>query len=487
MNGLSLFSGIGGFDLAMERAGINLVGMCEIDKNAQNVLRKRFQDVPLFDDVREVGVNTHEKGSVDIICGGFPCQDLSIAGKRAGLAGERSGLWFEFARVIDELEPRWVVIENVPGLLSSDKGQDFAIILRWLVERGYGVSWRILDARYFGVPQRRRRVFVVASFGNGSSAEVLFEREGLPRYPKKGSEARQAAAGTFNVRSGGDGGGKGYLGSDDQSMTLGGQQQWAYNISAFNSNCMLSDNPLSGIQNIDTTRTLDNNGGNPACNQDGTMIVQPNVAHTLRANAKQSLMSGDGVINETLIYANKVANTLAGGSSKAHSDMTSGQQDGNVIVFQPGNLSRQAGANPSNIVPTLGANTQGDQFPHITFIKQRIDEYKQDTVDATVSARDYKSATDIVWQNRQQSGEIRIQDDISPTISSSWGSGGNNVPMVGVRRLTPTECERLQGFPDGWTDGQADTARYKQLGNAVAVPVVQWIIDRIWKHEKRSV
>lgn len=445
MKALSLFSGIGGFDLAMERAGIEVVGMCEIDKNAGTVLKEHFPNATLHTDVRNVGKEQYERGSIDVICGGFPCQDLSIAGKRAGLAGERSGLWFEFARIIDELEPRWVIIENVPGLLSSNKGADFAVILQWLAQRGYGVCWRVLDARYFGVPQRRRRVFIVGSFGTGSSAEVLFESESLSRDPAESRKKRQATSGTFTVRSGKDGGGKGYLGSDEQAMTLGGQPQWAYNISPFYSNSMLSDNPLSGIQLIDSTRTLDNNGGNPACNQGGTMVValaentigrKPEnggngdgftengpmytlnatgvhgVAHTLRANAKQSLMSGDGVINETLVYAPKSANTLAGGSAKAHSDMTSGQQDGNVIAF----------------------------------IKQRIDEYKEATVDATVASRDYKSATDIIaWNGAQITSPQNkggVFQNVTPTL--------NSLPtaMVGVRRLTPTECERLQGFPD---------------------------------------
>ncbi|MCJ7442995.1 MAG: DNA (cytosine-5-)-methyltransferase, partial [Methanotrichaceae archaeon] len=169
----SLFSGIGGFDIALNRAGFIPAWMCEIDKSCQNILKKHFEGVKIYDDVRTI----RNAEPVDLICGGFPCQDLSVAGKRAGLAGERSGLWFEFARVIDELEPKWVVIENVPGLLSSNKGRDFAVIIQWLVKRGYGVSWRILDAQYFGVPQRRRRVFIVGSFGNGRSAEVLFERE----------------------------------------------------------------------------------------------------------------------------------------------------------------------------------------------------------------------------------------------------------------------------------------------------------------------
>ena len=182
MKFVSLFSGIGGFDLAFERAGMECISVCEIDKNAQAILRRHFPKAELFNDVRKVGIATHGRKSIDVICGGFPCQDLSVAGKRAGLAGERSGLWFEFARIIDELEPSWVVIENVPGLLSSDKGRDFAVIIQWLAQRGYGVVWRVLDAQYFGVPQRRRRVFLVASLGDNGldPAAVLFESQGMP-------------------------------------------------------------------------------------------------------------------------------------------------------------------------------------------------------------------------------------------------------------------------------------------------------------------
>jgi len=170
----SLFTGIGGFDLGFERAGMKSAWQVEIDKFCAQVLEKQFKDVRRYEDVREVG--KHNLEPVDLICGGFPCQDLSVVGKRKGLDGERSGLWFEFARIVEELKPEWVVIENVPGLLSSRKGEDFAIIIQTLVQLGYGVCWRILDSQYFGVPQRRRRVFIVGSLGSGCSAEVLFEQ-----------------------------------------------------------------------------------------------------------------------------------------------------------------------------------------------------------------------------------------------------------------------------------------------------------------------
>ena len=171
---LSLFSGIGGFDLGFDRAGMVCAGQVEFDEKARVVLAKHWPDVPRLNDVREV--QGHEFGTVDVITGGFPCQDVSMAGRREGLAGERSGLWYEFHRIIKRARPRWVVIENVPGLLSSNGGQDFATVLRGLVECGYGVAWRILDAEYFGVPQRRRRVFIVGSLGTAGASKILFER-----------------------------------------------------------------------------------------------------------------------------------------------------------------------------------------------------------------------------------------------------------------------------------------------------------------------
>jgi DNA-cytosine methyltransferase len=194
---LSLFSGIGGFDLGFDRAGMVCAGQVEYDEKARGVLARHWPDVPRLNDVREVQGN--EFGTVDVITGGFPCQDVSVAGRRAGLAGERSGLWFEFHRLIDRVRPRWAVIENVPGLLSSNGGRDFAVILRGLVECGYGVAWRILDAQYFGVAQRRRRVFIVGSLGSGRAAEVLFEREGGAGDI---AESRQAGAGIAHAVTG---------------------------------------------------------------------------------------------------------------------------------------------------------------------------------------------------------------------------------------------------------------------------------------------
>lgn len=171
----SFFSGIGGIDLGLERAGMDVVFQCEILNFGQKVLKRHWPDVPLASDITQVRAS--DIPDVDIFAGGFPCQDLSLAnqGKRKGLEGSRSGLFFKYAELIEEKRPRWVFIENVPGLLNSAKGGDFRVVISTLDELGYGVSWRVLDAKFFGTPQRRRRTYIVASLGTIGAAEVLFE------------------------------------------------------------------------------------------------------------------------------------------------------------------------------------------------------------------------------------------------------------------------------------------------------------------------
>lgn len=208
----SLFAGLGGFDLAFERAEMQCAWQVEIDRDCNRVLAHHWPDVPRYEDVRTVG--GQNLAPVDVICGGFPCQDISVAGRRAGLAGERSGLWYQFARIIAELTPRWVCVENVPGLLSSNRGRDMGAILWTLGQLGYGWAYRVCDAQYWGVAQRRRRVFIVGCLGDAKrAAKVLFEPESCcgdspPRSkagaavgPLLGSGAGTARPGGINAES----------------------------------------------------------------------------------------------------------------------------------------------------------------------------------------------------------------------------------------------------------------------------------------------
>ena len=192
MKHASFFSGVGGLDLGFERAGIHTVSVSEIDPYACAVLAERFPDAPNLGSITEVDAN--DIPEADIWSGGFPCQDLSVAGKRAGFAGKRSSLAFTFLDLVEQRRPRWLVLENVPGLFSSNKGADFGRLLYEMEQLGYGVSWRTLDARYFGVAQRRRRVFIVASLESDRAGEVLLECEGCERHPSPSQPQRQGAA-----------------------------------------------------------------------------------------------------------------------------------------------------------------------------------------------------------------------------------------------------------------------------------------------------
>ena len=179
---------------------VKVVASVEIDKKCNEVLAKHFPDATQFTDVTTVKgedlINAGFTPSTGIITGGFPCQDLSVAGKRAGLAGERSGLFWEIARLVEETQTEYFIIENVPGLLSSNKGADFGVVIGTMADLGYSVGWRVLDAQYFGVPQRRKRVFIV---GRRSSergiAEILFKSEGLRRNTSKIFKTEQDIAG----------------------------------------------------------------------------------------------------------------------------------------------------------------------------------------------------------------------------------------------------------------------------------------------------
>jgi len=175
MKFISLFAGIGGLDLGLERAGMECVAQVEIDDFCQKVLTKHWANVPKYKDVRDVG--KHNLPTAELICGGFPCQDVSLAGNRKGLEGSRSTLWSEFYRIVCEVQPRWVVIENVPGLLSSDNGEFFTKILRELSKNGYAVTWRVISASSIGAMHIRERIFIVANTEGSYSRQSHISKE----------------------------------------------------------------------------------------------------------------------------------------------------------------------------------------------------------------------------------------------------------------------------------------------------------------------
>lgn len=206
MRFVSLFAGVGGFDLGLESAGHVCVGQVEIDKHARKVLDKHWPNVPKHDDVQTAKEWASEQGlvgAVDCVAGGFPCQDVSVAGKRSGLAGKRSGLFFDALAFASHVEAKTIILENVPGLLSSNKGRDFGTVLTELANAGYSnIEWRVLNSQFFGVAQRRRRVFIVASVGTEPFRTVLSERESSAGDSEAGEQAGQDVAGNVEQSAG---------------------------------------------------------------------------------------------------------------------------------------------------------------------------------------------------------------------------------------------------------------------------------------------
>ena len=403
----SLFAGIGGFDLGFERAGAVPAWSVEIDKSCRRLLARHFPESERYEDVRQVGADT--LGAVDLICGGFPCQDVSVAGRREGLAGQRSGLWWQFHRILGELRPRWVVIENVPGLLSIDEGRGFASILHGLGELGYRSAWRVLDAQYFGLAQRRKRLFIVGHLADGSAGEVLFERTGVPGDPATGRQTGQdvAFALTASVRRSGDGHGNAWNTTYPIAGTLGGSSQ------------------SGGFRTTD----LDNNGA--------FVVAEPLTRSTCKTTSH-----GDGSPHN-LIVAPTVTSKWAKGSGEP-----AGDEVQNLVYDGMQVTSKHNRQNPKPNAPAPTLYSGGSAL----LVRMR--------------------------EGKPGGGKGPL---ISHDASLTLGTANDQTLCngTGVRRLTPLECERLQGFPDSWTEGHADTTRYKMLGNAVAVPVAEWIARRI--------
>ena len=366
----SLFSGIGGTDLALERAGLKVVWNCENDVNCRKVLAHHWAGIPRFKDVRTVNAQSLRSSGLvpDALVGGFPCQDVSVAGARAGLAGDRSGLFFEFARLLEEVRPAWALIENVPGLLSSHRGADMGTVLGILADIGYGLAWRVLDAQYFGVPQRRRRVFIVGCLGDRArAAQVLFEPEGVCRDPAQGREKGTLASAL--TRNGVGGGG----GADDNSA------QANHLVPALTARC---------------GSTMDDQQ---------SMQLQPVAFH----------MTQDPITSEDIAPA-------IGG-----------------------------------VKPTTGYATVGVAYRKATTSHGPDNDWER-------------------WEEATYTNTLDAGSNVTRNAHAV-------VTEMAVRRLTPLECLRLQGFPDTWLDSLAlsDSVKYRMVGNAVAVPVVEWIGRRL--------
>ncbi len=470
-------------------------------------------------------ISGYDAPTVNVVIGGSPCQDLSLAGKRAGLSGARSGLFMEQIRIIKEMRekdarqgrtgtevrPRFMVWENVPGAFSVNGGADFAAVLEetirvaepeapdipvprngWttagaFVGRGWSVAWRVLDAQYWGVPQRRRRIALVADFGGQSAPEILFKPKSMSGHFEPCGETWQGTAGDAENGIGdaipintmiatrdkqlGERTGFGIdeLGAPAYTISAAHEHAVAYGISAYESNSMKSDNPNSGCYVADTSRTLDNNGGNPACNQGGIAVVCLNdqggsvmdVSHDVTGTIRAQEHGHQPIA----VYENHAQDSRYGEVGETAPTCTAryGTGGGNMpIVVSIGN------GQMDNMSMSETANTL---------------DCMHDQQAVMITAVDCRNGT----ENETTNGTLQAKSNggISYNLQNVCRTGYT------VRRLTPLEAERLQGFPDGWTDiGEwtdskgkkriiSDSARYKALGNSIAIPPWLWVCDQI--------
>lgn len=590
----SLFDGSGGFLLGGLISGITPIWSSEIEPFPIRVTTKRLPQVKHYGDISKM--NGAEIEPVDIITFGSPCQDMSIAGKRDGLGGSRSSLFYEAVRIIKEMrcktdgrKPRFIVWENVPGAFSSNKGEDFRAVLeevckikdesvsvpkpnKWnragkIMGDNYSVAWRQFDAQFWGVPQRRKRIYLVADFADWCAGKILFESEGLSGYSKESIQSWQSSASAFRegtqdagiglmfenhgqdarytgpldvsqtvlstygtggnnqpfvvetpktlkIRSGCEGGGKGPLIQENKSATLGTNndqtlfQPVAYGICSKDSNSMKSANPNSGFYEADTSRTIDGNGGNPSCNQGGIAVIE--------GNGTRPSHKGDGYKESDVMYTLNATEQHAVAFADIHATLSA--NDG------PKGPSSQMMGNPhENFVgePAYGIGRPAMNQGYNAKFSFQIEE----EVEPTIVAAGASGVAHPVYSSSKASFFTSAEEEMANTLVATDYKDPPivNEPRYIVRRLTPTECARLQGFPDWWcdelgtenptdedisiwreifqthtdalgkktkpkTDNQirkwlknphSDSAEYKMWGNGVALPNVVFVLSGI--------
>jgi DNA (cytosine-5)-methyltransferase 1 len=389
-----MFSGIGGFRLGIENAAkrleipVKCVFSSEIEKNARFVYETNFKETPSGDITK---IRASDIPEFNILCGGFPCQDVSIAGKREGLKGKRTGLFFDVIRILQEKQPSIVFLENVKGLLSSNGGWDFARVLIELEDTGYSVEWDILNSKDFGVPQNRERVFIIGHLRGGRTRQIF------PVFGETGETVRE------NIR-----------------------------------NC-IDSNYFKGI---------DNHG-------EMTHIMCYPVLTPDRMEKRQT---GRRIKN-----ADEPMFTL-----------TAQDKHGVLIQHYCGSHQQDRVLDPSGISSCLPTGTGGGLIPKFcNSYKNYVDDTFIEFLIEDAVEIEYKSSSLITLSDGRRFERETLDD-------GSLGKWYENV-YRGIRKLTPTECERLQGFPDNWTAGVSDTARYKCLGNSVTVNVIEAIAERILK------
>jgi DNA (cytosine-5)-methyltransferase 1 len=492
----SLFAGVGGFDMGFEQAGWDCRFQVEWDKNCQQILNKHWPDVPKWLDVSNV--NGAEIPPVDCIIFGSPCQDLSVAGKRAGLEGERSGLFHEAVRIIKEMRdatngtfPRWTVWENVAGALSSNNGRDFGTVINEMAKAGAHLQeYAVLDAQYFSVPQRRVRVFLVSCFDSATAERcpdpLLPVTESLRGDTKKGKQKRQSAARTLTEGVGGDGAIVNAIGASIYHKSTVVNQE-------VNCGHLVTEGAILGSDVVGSLNTSDAKMISNQYVNENKCVVEPYVKSRRAQSVDDDETWIEGKVNPTL-------NSFDVGDTRTTTAVLE------PVLFEN---SYRDGARIANdgVTQTLTSKmgTGGGNTPMIAVPIQdgrEIEKHQNGfgvasdgdpsyTLDQTGAQAVAYSIREDAKANTFSATELDHANALSalrPSPQSHHAQMFIAQPMA-VRRLTPIECEKLQGWPVDHTrwkpDGteMADTHRYRMIGNGVASPVAKWVAKQIAKVE----
>jgi DNA (cytosine-5)-methyltransferase 1 len=473
----SLFDGIGGALLCAVKNGIAPVWASEIEVFPIKVTKYHFPNVKHLGDITKIKGDEIEP--VDIIVGGSPCQDLSVAGKRAGMKhadfGDeettRSGLFMEQIRIIKEMrngtnKPRYMVWENVPGAFSSNNGEDFRAVLEetarvadptvsiprsvngWanagsILADGFSISWRTLDAQYWGVPQRRRRIYLVADFGGQSAPEILFESESMPGdFAESGTEGKRAAGDAK--------GGVTTAGGSDVTSTLFAAYgtKWNGNSGAVTGNHFVLDD-AERCTGAAVAYGLVSKGN-------GEAFLMEEKHMSLSCGGGQAGQGYPAIVerrtDDAVCYNGESITSPTNAQNPKPGDPchTLGTDTRNYVCFEPRSQDGVPRISSDGLSPTLNTAQGGQRQPCVYTVCSSVGGFMQAETERTptLMARDYKDPHIVSRQNKR------------------------------VRRLTPLECERLQGYPDGYTNipGASDSARYKALGNSFAIPCADFAI-----------
>lgn len=482
---VSIFSGVEAASLAWEPLGWEPVAFSEIEPFPCAVLAERWPDVPNLGDITKINWKEEIDGAIDLVVGGSPCQSFSVAGKREGLKGA-SGLMFEYIRCVQELRPRWFLWENVPGALTSEDGGAFGQLLSEMDELGYGLAWRVLDAQFFGVAQRRRRLFLVGHLGAESPAEVLFEPDCLSGNPQSSREKRKelacragrsAACAGFKYSAAPRANTIGY--AEEQSSTLTADWHAPTVLPLPNTALSQYGTEIAGCLTArgDSSPCADR-GQNIVC-MTGTQAhchISGEIAGCLTAHMGKDdapvVVNGSDLQTYVCETAHSGSNGLGVGESDIFS--THGTYPINEqIATRDKKLGRGTG---------LGVGADGD--PAFTLLANHPHMVAVGGGSDTIAMGDLNAHTAIC---RNICPILKCGGDGAMVVSEIGDKPAGVNPML-VRRLTPLECERLQGFPDGhtliaWKGKPAeecpDGPRYKAIGNSMAVPVMRWIGRRI--------